>query len=113
MTIRLSQIKSIAVVGSGIMGHGIAQTFALGGYEVTLNDISDELLNKAIQQIRSNLDTFVEFEITTSEAAKEALRRIQPTKDLKEAVKEADVIVEALPEIIDLKKQFFKDLDRY
>jgi 3-hydroxybutyryl-CoA dehydrogenase len=113
MTIRLSQIKSIAVVGSGIMGHGIAQTFALGGYEVTLNDISDELLNKAIQQIRSNLDTFVEFEITTSEAAEEALRRIQPTKDLKEAVKEADVIVEALPEIIDLKKQFFKDLDRY
>jgi len=79
----LSQIKNIAIVGSGIMGHGIAQTFALGGYGVTLNDISDALLNKAIQQIRSNLNTFVEFEITTSDGAKEALSRIKTTKNLK------------------------------
>jgi 3-hydroxyacyl-CoA dehydrogenase len=49
---KLSQIKNIVVVGSGIMGHGIGQTFALGGYEVTLNDISDALLNKALQQIK-------------------------------------------------------------
>ena len=52
---RLLQIKNISVIGAGIMGHGIAQTFALGGYEVTLNDISDALLNKAVHQIRSNL----------------------------------------------------------
>jgi 3-hydroxybutyryl-CoA dehydrogenase len=95
------------------MGHGIGQTFALGGYGVTLDDISGEILQKAIQRIRSNLDTFVEFGITTPEAAKQALRTIKTTTDLKEAVKEADFIVEAVPEIMDLKKKIFKDLDRY
>jgi 3-hydroxybutyryl-CoA dehydrogenase len=110
---KLSEITKISVFGAGIMGHGIAQTFALGGYDVTLSDISDEILQKAIQQIRSNVDTFVEFGITTPEAAKQALRKIKTTTALKEAVKEADFIVEALPEIMDLKKQLFKDLDRY
>jgi 3-hydroxybutyryl-CoA dehydrogenase len=108
---KLSQIKNIAVVGSGIMGHGIAQTFALGGYEVTLNDINDELLNKAIQQIRSNLNTFIEFGITTSGGAEEALSRIKTNKDLKEAARESDFVVEALPEVMDLKKRIFKELD--
>jgi 3-hydroxybutyryl-CoA dehydrogenase len=110
---KLSQIRKIGVIGAGIMGHGIAQTFALGGYDVILSDISDEILQKAIQQIRSNVDTFVEFGITTPEAAKQALRKIKTTTDLKESAKEADFIVEALPEIMDLKKQFFKDVGRY
>ena len=86
----LSRIKKVAVIGSGIMGHGIGQTFALGGYEVTLNDISDELLNKALSQIRKNLDTFIEFGITTSDAATEALSRIKPATDLKKAVEDSD-----------------------
>jgi 3-hydroxybutyryl-CoA dehydrogenase len=110
---KLSEIKNISVIGAGIMGHGIAQTFALGRYDVILNDINNEILQKAFQQIRSNLDTFVEFGIITQEVAKEALRKIKTTTDFMEAVKEPDLIVEALPEIIDLKKQFFKDLDRY
>ena len=108
---KLSQIKHIAVVGSGIMGHGIAQTFALGGYEVTLNDISDELLNKAIRQIHSNLNTFVEFGITTPQGVQEALSRIKATKNLKEASKESDFVVEALPEVMDVKKRIVKELD--
>lgn len=107
----LSQLKNIAVVGSGIMGHGIAQTFALGGYEVTLNDISDELLNNAVQRIRSNLDTFVEFGITTSENAKKALARIKTSKNLGEATRGSDVVVEALPEVMELKKRIVKELD--
>jgi 3-hydroxybutyryl-CoA dehydrogenase len=109
----LSQIKNIAVLGSGIMGHGIGQTFALGGYEVILNDISEELLEKAIQRIRSNLNTFIEFGITTPDSAKEALLRIKTNKNLKESVKESDFIVEALPEVMDLKKDVFKALDEY
>jgi len=109
----LSRIKKIAVIGSGIMGHGIGQTFALGGYEVTLNDISDELLKKALQQIRKNLDTFIEFGITTTEAAKEALSRIKTETNLKEAVKDSDFVVEAVPEVMELKKRIFKELDEY
>ncbi|HSB04997.1 MAG TPA: 3-hydroxyacyl-CoA dehydrogenase family protein [Thermodesulfobacteriota bacterium] len=107
----LSTIKKVSVIGSGIMGHGIGQTFALGGYEVTLNDISDELLNKARQQIRKNLDTFIEFGITTNEAAKEAYTRIGTATSLKEAVRDSDFVVEALPEVMDLKKRVFRELD--
>jgi 3-hydroxybutyryl-CoA dehydrogenase len=108
-----SRIKKVAVIGSGIMGHGIGQTFALGGYEVTLNDISDELLNKAFFQIRKNLDTFIEFGITTSDAAKEALSRIKPATDLKKTVEDSDFVVEALPESMDLKKRIFKKMDQF
>ncbi len=109
----LSDIKKISVVGSGIMGHGIGQTFALGGYEVALNDITEELLDKALRQIRKNLDTFVEFGIATGEAAKKALARIKTVTNLNESVKDADFVVEALPEVMDLKKRVFKDLDEY
>ena len=98
----LSDIKKVAVIGSGIMGHGIGQTFALGGYAVTLNDVSDEILDRALRQIRKNLDTFIEFGITTEGKAKKALSRIKTTTGLKEAVKDSDFIVEALPEVMDL-----------
>jgi len=107
----LSDVRNISVMGSGIMGHGIGQTFALGGYEVTLNDLNDELLNKAVLQIKKNLETFVEFGITTSEAAQKALSRIRIETDSGSAVKHADIVVEALPEVMDLKKRVFKDLD--
>jgi len=110
---KLSQIKKVSVIGSGIMGHGIGQTFALGGYEVILNDISDEILEKATQRIHLNLETFMEFRIITPEAATEALLRIKTNKNLKEAVKHSDFVVEALPEVMELKKHLFKKLDRY
>jgi 3-hydroxybutyryl-CoA dehydrogenase len=107
----LSQIKKIAVVGSGIMGHGIAQVFALGGYEVILNDLTDELLNKAVQKIRSNLNTFIEFGITNPEYAKKALSRIITRKNLRKTARESDFVVEALPEVMELKKSIIKELD--
>ncbi len=110
---RLFKIKKVTVVGSGIMGHGIGQTFALGGYEVILNDISDEILEKAVQQIRSNLNTFIELGITTPEAATQAMSRIKTNKNQREAVGESDFIVEAIPEVMDLKKSVFKELDGY
>jgi 3-hydroxybutyryl-CoA dehydrogenase len=108
-----SHIKKVSVIGSGIMGHGIGQTFALGGFEVTLNDISDELLNKALHRIQSNLDTFIEFGITTSDQAREALFRIKTNTDLKKTVEDSDFVVEALPETMDLKKRVFGELDQY
>jgi 3-hydroxybutyryl-CoA dehydrogenase len=110
---KLSQVTNVAIIGSGIMGHGIGQTFALGGYEVTLNDINDELMERALRQIRSNLDTFIEFGITTPEAAKEALSRIRTHKDLNAAVRDADFVVEAVPEVIELKKRILKRLDEH
>ncbi|MBM4307726.1 MAG: 3-hydroxyacyl-CoA dehydrogenase family protein [Deltaproteobacteria bacterium] len=111
--INFSNIKKIGVIGSGIMGHGIGQTFALAGYEVILNDISDALLEKALQRIHSTLDTFIEFGITTPEAAQDALGRINTNKDLKTTAEGSDFVVEALPEVMELKKSVFKELDRY
>ncbi len=108
-----SHIKKVAVIGSGIMGHGIGQTFALGGYEVRLNDISDELLDKALRQIQNNLETFIEFGITTSDQAREALFRIKTNTDLKKTVQDSDFVVEALPETMDLKKRVWGKLDAY
>ncbi|MDI6761428.1 MAG: 3-hydroxyacyl-CoA dehydrogenase NAD-binding domain-containing protein [Thermodesulfobacteriota bacterium] len=101
---KLSQIKKIGVIGSGIMGHGIGQTFALAGYEVMLKDISEAILEKALRRIRSNLDTFIEFGITTPVAAREAFERIKTNKNLKATAEESDFVVEALPEVMDLKK---------
>jgi len=109
----LSEIRKISVIGSGIMGHGIGQTFALGGYDVVLDDVSDEILERALQRIRKNLDTFVEFGITTDDAAREALSRIKTTTDLKKAARDSDFVVEAVPEVLDLKKRIFRDLDAY
>jgi len=109
---KLSQIRKIGVIGSGIMGHGIAQTFALGGYEVIINDLNDALLNRAIRQIRSNLSTFVEFGITPPEGAKEALSRIKTNKNLTEVSRQSDFVVEAVPEVMDLKKRIFRELDK-
>jgi len=109
----VSDVKKIAVIGAGIMGHGIAQTFALGGYEVTLNDIAGDILDKALRQVRKNLDTFIEFGITTDEAAKEAMARIKTSVSLKGAVQDVDFVAEAVPEIMDMKKRVFKDLDSY
>jgi 3-hydroxybutyryl-CoA dehydrogenase len=108
---KLSTIKKVTVIGAGTMGHGIGQTFAIGGYKVTLCDINNELLEKAVKQIESDLKTFVEFGITTSEAAKEALSRITTNTNLKEAVRESDFVVEALPEVMELKKRVFNELD--
>ena len=109
----LAQIKKVTVVGSGIMGHGIGQTFALGGYGVILNDISDEILEKAVRRIRLNLNTFIEFGITTPEKANEALSRIKTNRNLRDAVKESDFVVEAVPEAMEVKRRIFKELDEY
>jgi len=109
----ISQVKKIAIIGSGIMGHGIAQTFALGGYEVFINDITRDVLDKALRQVRKNLDIFIEFGITTDEAAKNALANIKASTSLKDTVKGVDFVAEAIPEIMDLKKRVFRDLDSY
>jgi len=109
----LYKTMKVSVIGSGIMGHGIAQTFALGGFDVTMNDVSEELLQKAIQKIRSNLDTFVKFGITTPQAAEEGLSRIKINKNLKESIEGADFVVEAVPELLDLKKRVFEDIDHH
>ncbi|RNB85575.1 3-hydroxyacyl-CoA dehydrogenase family protein [Brevibacillus panacihumi] len=102
-----------AVIGSGVMGHGIAQVYAMAGYSVSLYDIKDELLGKARQAIERSLSLQVREDVLTEQAKQEALARITLTTNLQEAVADADLITEAIPEVIDLKWTLFEQLEAY
>lgn len=108
---RLEDIRKVAVIGSGIMGHGIAQTFALAGYTVSLQDISENALSQAVRQIEENLDLFVETGYISPGDRAAALENISIGVDLAWAAGQSDFVIEAVPEILDLKKQIFKKLD--
>ena len=107
----IENVRNIAVIGSGIMGAGIAQVCAVAGYRVAMRDIGEAYLQKGMEAIRSSLKKGVERGKLTQERADEAVARIRMTLNLAEAVEEADVIIEAVPENLELKKQVFKELD--
>lgn len=103
----------IAVIGSGTMGNGIAHTFAQFGYEVNLVDVCQEALNKGISTITKNIDRQVAKEILTVADKTAILNSIQTSTDLKTGVAEADLIVEAATENLELKLKIFRELDTY
>ncbi|MCD6598990.1 MAG: 3-hydroxyacyl-CoA dehydrogenase family protein [Dehalococcoidia bacterium] len=107
----LEEVRNIAVLGSGTMGHGIALMFALGEYNVRLYDIDHALLQKAITLIDSHLDSFVENGLATKEAKRQALSRIKVTTDLATSIKNANFILEAGPEILKVKQKIFHDVE--
>jgi len=107
----IRDIKNIAVVGAGLMGHGIAQIFAVKGYSVTLMDLQDPLLSEAIEKIRSNLTLMDQKGIGRTEQIETTIERIKTTVDLTEAVAGAQFVVEAVTENLALKQDIFKELD--
>jgi 3-hydroxybutyryl-CoA dehydrogenase len=104
-------MNNIAVIGSGTMGNGIAHVFAQYGYKVSLIDISEEALRKAISTIDKNLSRQVEKGAITADVKQKALGNISTSTSVKEGVGQADLIVEAATENIDLKLKIFKDMD--
>ncbi|MEM3626868.1 MAG: 3-hydroxyacyl-CoA dehydrogenase [Candidatus Bathyarchaeia archaeon] len=105
------KLRKVAVIGSGVMGHGIAQILAMAGHEVVMVDVSDELLQKGKEKIKWSLDKFVEKKRIRREDADAALARITTTTDYREACKDIDLAVEAVSENIELKKKVFATLD--
>jgi enoyl-CoA hydratase/3-hydroxyacyl-CoA dehydrogenase len=105
------EIRNVAVIGAGVMGHGIAQVFAMKGYNVNLVDVSEEILKKALQNIEWSLNKFVEKKRIRKEDAEAALSRIKTTVSYEEATREIDLMVEAVSENIDLKKRIFSKVD--
>ena len=103
----------IAVIGAGEMGHGIAELAALRGFVVALRDIKPEFVERGMERIRWSLGKLVERNEVTRAVADEALARITSTTDLAAAVKDADVVIEAVFEDLDLKKTVFRDLDAH
>ena len=105
-------VRGIAVIGAGIMGQGIAQVSAMGGFTTVLNDVSQEVLAVAHQKIRSQLERGVEIGKVTPEAMQATLLRLQLQVSLEHAIENVDLIIEAVPEKIELKLDLFSRLDR-
>ena len=105
-------IKNITVLGSGIMGHGIAQVSAMAGYNVTLRDIEQQFLDKAISKIKWSLDKLVSKEKISKDEGDEIISRIKLVVDLGDAVRDCDLVIEAVPEIMELKKKVYAELDK-
>ncbi len=105
-------VKNITVLGSGVMGHGIAQVSATAGYNVVLRDIKQEFLDKAMEKIKWSLDKLVSKEKISKEEGDAIFGRITPIVDLNEAVKNAELVIEVVPEIMDLKKSVYAELDK-
>lgn len=108
----VEEIQKICVVGAGNMGHQIALCAALAGYNVTCTDISQEMLNKAEGFVRTYLPERVAKDKLTQTQADKAMNHLHFTKSLEEAAKEADFVIEAAVEKIDIKRKLFSDLDR-
>lgn len=104
-------MKNIAVIGSGTMGNGIAHTFAQFGYKVSLIDISEEALKKALATIEKNLERQVAKQAITEQDKANTLANITTFTKLEEGVKNVDLVVEAATENVDIKLKLFKDLD--
>jgi len=108
---RVDGIERIAVVGAGIMGHAIAQEYARAGFQVCLNDVSEERLQLALDNVKNNLERLVNLGLAEMEQVEPTLNRLQVTTRLGEAVSEADVVVEVIPEHLVPKQQLFLQLD--
>jgi len=104
-------MTNITIIGAGTMGNGIAHVFAMNGYKVQLVDISKESLEKALATIEKNLGRMVQKEKITVDDQRETLARITTNTDLKAACANADLVVEAATENVDLKLKIFKQID--
>ena len=108
----MSEIRTIAVIGAGIMGRGIAHVAALGGYRTILEDILPASLRKAETEIRTNLEKAVQLGKVEKAEADQAFARLEYASTVEEAAREADLVIEAVPEEMESKIEIFTLLDK-
>jgi len=108
----VARVDTIAVIGAGIMGRGIAHAAALGGYATILEDLLPGALRKAQTEIRANLDKAVALNKVSASNADAAFRRLQFAGSVEEAAREADLVIEAVPEEMESKIEIFTLLDK-
>jgi 3-hydroxyacyl-CoA dehydrogenase len=109
---KAEDIKQVSVIGAGLMGHGIAQEFAVAGYRVHAHDLSEDRLQKARENVRANLQMLNEIGLVTQAQARSAQQNIHFSTDLKDVVTEADLVIEAVSEDLGIKRELFKTLDQ-
>jgi len=109
----MKEIRRIAVLGSGLMGHGIAQVAAqVAKYEVSMRDIKQEFLDNGMRMIKNSLQRFQKKDIISETEMNQTLSRIHPTLHMKKAVADADLIIEAVPENVQIKKSVLAEADK-
>jgi enoyl-CoA hydratase/3-hydroxyacyl-CoA dehydrogenase len=107
----VGMIKKVAVIGAGAMGHGIAQTCAISGFETTIKDVKQEFIDNGLLKIKKSLDYLVEKNKLTSDERKDIIKnRLHGTLSMRNAVSDAQLIIEAVPEKLDLKKSVFEEV---
>jgi enoyl-CoA hydratase/3-hydroxyacyl-CoA dehydrogenase len=109
----IDDIETIAVLGAGNMGHGIAEVAALAGYSVNLRDIKEEFVQNGYEQIEWSLQKLAEKERISEEKADAALDSVTPYVDIEDAVDDADFVIEAVPEKMEIKKDVYGDVEEY
>ena len=109
---KAEDIRNVAVIGAGMIGPGIAQVFAAKNYQVCLLDIREEILLKAIDNVRSNLSMMVQKGVALESEIERITSRIRTTTNVAEAASEAQLVIEAVTENLELKQEVFQDLDR-
>jgi 3-hydroxybutyryl-CoA dehydrogenase len=109
----MPEIRTVAVIGAGIMGRGIAHVAALGGYRTILEDLLPASLRRAEDEIRANLEKAVELGKVPPADAEAALTRLEFASNLEDAAREADLVIEAVPEEFESKEEIFRLLDRF
>jgi enoyl-CoA hydratase/3-hydroxyacyl-CoA dehydrogenase len=110
---KFEDVKKIAMIGAGAMGNGIATCGLMAGYTVALRDVEQKFVDNGVAGVKSSLAKFKEKGKITPEAHDAALARLIPIVDLQEAVKDADFIIEAVPEKLEIKQSVFAELDKY
>ena len=106
------KINQITVLGSGIMGHGIAQISAMAGYNVILRDIEQAFLDKAMDKIKWSINKLVEKQKISQSEAEKIINRIHPVVDLEQSLKNSNLIIEAVPEDLNLKKRVYEEIEK-
>jgi enoyl-CoA hydratase/3-hydroxyacyl-CoA dehydrogenase len=110
---KAEDIKKVAVIGAGDMGHGIAEVALIAGYTVYLRDINQEFVDRGVARINESLTKLVSKEKVSAEHYEKIKSELlKPCVDLKEAVQEADIVIEAIPEVMELKKETFAAIDK-
>jgi len=109
----MTEVRTVAVIGAGVMGRGIAHAAALGGYRTILEDLLPNALRKAELEIRTNLDKAVELGQVNAADADAAFSRIEYAGSVDEAAREADLVIEAVPDEMESKLEIFIMLDKF
>ncbi len=109
----IQNIKTLTVIGAGDMGHGIAEAALIAGYKVYLQDIKQEFVDRGVSRIKDSLEKLVSKEKVSAEHHKKILSDLMvPCVEIEKAVKETDLVIEAAPELMDLKKEIFEAVDK-